>query len=190
MTGHDLNAAREQLTQVVAEFDPPIFNPIDVSPWIAMALLQKAIRRGHMQLALRAAATLLHQSPERLWRRIGCIAFEDVGVGDLDAVGLVTAGLAGKRFRSSNGGEWKVASFVVCRMAWAAKCRAADDLLLTSENHPDFAQARADLASRSTDDLIRTSGPGIKHHAERCGKGLTPQTLAPLVHHLDEIISV
>ena len=51
-----------------------------------MSLLQKAIRRGHEELALRAAATLLRISPERLWRRCGCIAFEDVGVADLDTV--------------------------------------------------------------------------------------------------------
>ena len=107
MTGHDLTAAREQLAQAVAEFDPPPFYPINASPWIGMALLQKAVRRGRKQCALRAAATLLHQSPERLWRRIGCVAAEDVGVGDLDTVAMVTTALAGKRFRASLGDECK-----------------------------------------------------------------------------------
>ena len=155
MTGHDLTTAREQLVQAVAQFDPPPFYPINASPWVAMALLQKAIRRGRKQCALRAAATLLRQSPERPWRRIGCIAYEDVGVGDLDTVAMVTTALAGKRFRASLGDEWKVASFLVCRLARARKCRGADDLLMLAEGHPAFAQARADLASRSTDDLIR-----------------------------------
>jgi hypothetical protein len=84
---------------------PPICDPLQVSPWIAMSLLQKAIRRGRKDLALRATATLLHVSPERLWRRIGCVAFEDIGVADLDAVAMATAALAGKRFRASLGGE-------------------------------------------------------------------------------------
>ena len=120
-----------------------------------MSLLQKAIRRGHEQLALRAAATLLRISPERLWRRCGCIAFEDVGVADPNTVAVVTSALSGKRYRENLGGEWRVASYIVSRMAHASKCRAADDLLLAAENHPDFEDARLAFAFRSTDDLIR-----------------------------------
>jgi hypothetical protein len=120
-----------------------------------MSLLQKAIRRGHEQLALRAAATLLRISPERLWRRLGCVGFEDVGLGDLETVSVVTAALAGKRFRASIGGEWRVSSFLVTRMAHATKCRAADDLLLAAENHPEFEDERLAFAFRSTNDLIR-----------------------------------
>ena len=48
-------------------------NPVPASPWLAMSLLQKAIRRGQEGLALRAAATLLKDPSERLWRRLGCI---------------------------------------------------------------------------------------------------------------------
>jgi hypothetical protein len=120
-----------------------------------MSCLQKAVRRGHEELALRAGATLLETTPDRLWRRCGCIAFEDIGVADLDTVGIVTAALAGKRFRASLGGEWHVASCIVSRMVQAPKCRAADDLLLAAENHPDFEDTRLVFAFRSTDDLIR-----------------------------------
>jgi hypothetical protein len=119
-----------------------------------MSLMQKAVRRGRNQLALQAAATLLHRSPERLWRRLGCTAFEDVGVADLDMVGIVTAALAGKRFRASLGGEWRVTACIVSRMVHAQKCRAADDVLLAAENHPLFERARTELASRTTDDLM------------------------------------
>ena len=62
-----------------------------------MSAMQKAIRRGREDLALSAAATLLRDAPDKLWRRIGCIAYEDVGVASLEAVGLATAALAGKR---------------------------------------------------------------------------------------------
>jgi hypothetical protein len=68
---------------------------MDVSPWVAMSAMQKAIRRGRQDLALSAAATLLRDAPDKLWRRIGCIAFEDVGLASLDAVGLATV-LAGE----------------------------------------------------------------------------------------------
>jgi hypothetical protein len=97
---------REQLiVSVCAHSEQPEFQPLDVSPWLAMSLLQEAIRRGHDGLALRATATLLRDSPDRLWRRCGGIAFEDIGVADLDVVSLVTAALAGKLFRVRAGGE-------------------------------------------------------------------------------------
>src|SRR6266516_3737456 len=79
-----LSIARQQLSDAISNFQTSTCDPLNVSPWIAMSALQKAIRRGQEHLALRAAATLLHVSPERLWRRCGCIAFEDVGVADLD----------------------------------------------------------------------------------------------------------
>jgi hypothetical protein len=149
-----LSIARQQLSDSICNFQVPPCEPLQVSPWVAMSGLQKAIRRGEEHLALRAAATLLHVSPDRLWRRCGCIAFEDIGVADLDTVVIVMAALAGKRFRASLGGEWAVASCMVSKMVHAPKCRAADDLLLAAENHRDFEDARLQFAS-STGDLIR-----------------------------------
>jgi replication-associated recombination protein RarA len=88
MNGPDILAlTRDQLLESVAQHSTPLIpDPLPISPWVAMSLLQKAIRRGEENLALRAAATLLRDAPDRLWRRLGCIAFEDVGVADLDAV--------------------------------------------------------------------------------------------------------
>jgi hypothetical protein len=147
--------ARKQLSDAISSLQAPTCDPLKVSPWIAMSALQKAIRRGQEQLALRAAATLFRVSPERLWRRCGCIAFEDIGVADLDTVAIVTAALAGKRFRASLGGEWPIASCLVSKMVHAPKCRAADDLLLAAESHPDFEDGRLQFAFSSTGDLIR-----------------------------------
>jgi hypothetical protein len=134
---------------------PPALNPLPVSPWIAMSLMQKAIRRGREDLALRAAATLLQVAPDRLWRRLGCIAFEDIGVADIEVVSLTTAALAGKRFRAQLGGEWRVASSMVSRMVQAPKCRAADDLLMCAELHPSYRQARSALPHETTPELLR-----------------------------------
>src|SRR5262245_55438569 len=89
-------------------------------------------------------APLLHHSPDRFWRRVGIIAFEDVGVADLDTVGLVAA-LPGKSFRARLGGEWAVASYLTQRLAHATKCRAADDLTMAAERHPAFERARLAL---------------------------------------------
>jgi hypothetical protein len=149
-----LSIARQQLSDAISNFQTTTCDPLNVSPWIAMSAMQKAIRRGEERQALRAAATLLRVSPERLWRRCGCIAFEDIGVADLDTVAVVTSALSGKRYRENLGGEWHVASCIVSRMVQAPKCRAADDLLLAAENHPDFEDTRLAFAFRSIDDLI------------------------------------
>jgi hypothetical protein len=157
MNGPDILAlTRDQLFDAVAQqVTPPIPDPLPISPWVAMSLLQKAIRRGEEHLALQAAATLLHGDPARLWRRLGCIAFEDIGVADLDTVFLVTAALAGKTFRARLGGEWPVASLLVSRMTQAPKCRAADDLLMAVEGNPSLKQVRADLVHETTPHLLR-----------------------------------
>jgi hypothetical protein len=150
-----LNNAREQLAHEIFAYREAIPAPLKISPWLAMSLLQKSIRRGESELAQHAAATLLMIAPDRLWRRCGAAAFEEIGVADLQTVSLVTAALAGKRYRATIGGEWRAASFIVDRMAKAPKCRAADDLLLTADNHPLFRRARIDVATKTTAELIR-----------------------------------
>lgn len=120
--------------------------PIPMTPWQAMSLLQKAVRRGHSGFALQAASALLHQDPERFWRRAGIIAFEDIGVADLNTVGMVTAALAGKRVRQSLGGEWAVAAAITQAMASARKNRAADDLLCLLDSWPALNDNRQRLA--------------------------------------------
>lgn len=150
-----LNDTRQRLADEIVAYREPITAPLKVSPWVAMSCLQKAIRRGETDIAQHAAATLLMIAPDRLWRRCGAAAFEEIGVADLETVSLVTAALAGKRYRATIGGEWKVASFIVDRMTKAPKCRAADDLLLTADSHPLFHKARIDLATKTTRELIR-----------------------------------
>jgi hypothetical protein len=149
-----LNNARGQLADEIFAYREPKLDPLKISPWLAMSLLQKAIRRGEGQLAQHAAATLLLIAPDRLWRRCGAAVFEEIGVADLQTVLLVTAALAGKRYRATIGGEWKIASFIVDRMTKAPKCRAADDLLLTADSHPLYRRARVDLATKATAELI------------------------------------
>lgn len=134
--------------------DIPKFQPERMSPWIAMSLMQKAIRRGHTELALTGAATLLQNSPDRLWRRLGITAYEDIGVGDFDAVALTTAGLTGKVWRKGIGGEWAVASYLVQRLCRSAKCRATDDLTMVCMAHPSLTDDRHDFAKLMTPELL------------------------------------
>ena len=160
-----LHLIRQDLQSAVArQGRPPTPRPMDASPWMAMSAMQKAIRRGREDLALSAAATLLRDAPDKLWRRIGCIAYEDIGVASLAAVGLATVALAGKRHRAALGGEWAVASCIVSELSRAPKCRAADDLLMACELHPAYAEARVELPRLTTHDLVAVAtGQGSLH---------------------------
>jgi hypothetical protein len=133
---HDLQRA------VARQGKPPTPQSMNASPWVAMSAMQKAIRRGREDLALSAAATLLRDAPDKLWRRIGGVAYEDVGVASLGTVALATASLGGKLARMTLGAEWAVASCVIAELSRASKCRAADDLLMACELHPAYAAAR------------------------------------------------
>src|SRR5664280_237879 len=86
-----LNDARQRLADEIFTYREPKPAPLNISPWVAMSCLQKAIRRGEIEFAQRAAATLLLIAPDRLWRRCGAAAFEEIGVADLETVSLVTA---------------------------------------------------------------------------------------------------
>ena len=68
--------------------------------WIASSALQKAIRRGDVALAQRAAFALHREDRSGIWRRLIAIAFEDVGPADLDVI-LETVAVAGPRPRSN-----------------------------------------------------------------------------------------
>lgn len=134
--------------------DLPRFDPLDIDPYLAMSLMQKAIRRDRVDLALGSAARLIETSPERLWRRLCVTAYEDVGVADLDTVALVTAALTGKGWRSEHGGDWAIASLVIERMCAAVKCRASDDLACVCERHPRLSRARSSLARLPVQQLL------------------------------------
>ena len=119
------------LSEALAEEDeptPPV--PLVADRYIALSALQKAIRRGHEDLALRAAANLMIGGPHAIWRRLGIIAFEDIGVANIDAVGWVTVVIGKPEVRQRLGGEWKVADFLIRTLCRSAKCRATDDLAI------------------------------------------------------------
>lgn len=166
---HIMDLYRHDLAEQVrsTDFKTSRQEPLDISPWLAMSLLQKAIRRGEQPLALRAAMTLLRDAPDKLWRRLCVTAFEDVGVADFETVALVMAGLTGKVWRSKNGGDWPIASYLIHRMCQAPKCRAADDLAYVCERHPDYEQARLNMTYMPIPELldVTTSGAPLPERA-------------------------
>ena len=140
---------------------------LPISPWAAMSLLQKAIRRSQHDWALVAASTLLQVSPERLWRRLSVIAFEDIGQGDFITVGHTMAATSGKAFRSQLGGDELLAAYLVHLHCEAAKCRAADDLAVICDWSPDLRDCRGSYPEKSDSDLACIVADGTKTLPER-----------------------
>ena len=159
------------LSEALAKVDeptPPI--PLAADRYIALSALQKAIRRGEEELALRAAMNLMIGGPHAIWRRLGIIAFEDIGVANIDAVGWVTVVIGKPDVRQRLGGEWKVADFLIRTLCRSAKCRATDDLVHLIERDPALAEMRDELPGPSLRDRIRA--------ATSCTGGIEAQGLA------------
>ncbi|MGO4638451.1 hypothetical protein AB4Z43_08445 [Mesorhizobium sp. 2RAF45] len=146
---------------LTSDYKGPAPEPLHASPWVAMSAMQKGIRRGNVDLATRAVATLLKFDPAKLWRRIAGIVVEDIGLADLECVKLVMAATAGRTFRRDFGGEHRVASLVVARMCAAPKCRAADDLLIAVSHRHELEALRGDMARETLPEhLSRVEGRG------------------------------
>lgn len=151
-----LNDMRQGIAQdILARRDEtPPFEPANLDPHISASVLQKAIRRGEKLIALRAAARLLESDPNRFWRRLLVIAFEDIGIADLDAVGRVVAMHGQKRWRSAHGAEWFIVALLVSDLCRAAKDRTADDLLHLAENDPALRDHRRCWSAATIDKLM------------------------------------
>lgn len=86
-----LGDARQRLACEIDTYSPPLLEPIVADPWIVSSLLQKSIRRSEVEIAQRAALTLFGMRGSAIWRRFMVIAFEDVGIGSVDAVTMTVA---------------------------------------------------------------------------------------------------
>ncbi len=138
----------EVLGQELTKFAPdsPRTEPLSIDLRLAVSALQKAIRRGNAEEALSCARLLADKDAQRLWRRLAVIAMEDVGIGDFDVVSNTIYTSRSKVWRDKQGGDWHVASYLVSRLCAAPKSRGTDDLGLVVEFHPDYEEARAELA--------------------------------------------
>jgi hypothetical protein len=163
--------------------DPPPLGFAQVEPlacdrWLASSALQKTIRRGEVILAQRAARTLFDADQSSLWRRLLVIAFEDVGIGSIDAIVEVASLAASAALRRDAGGE-EAAVLSACRLlAEAPKDRSADLLMTVVMHEPSLESLRALCQSLSRDRRLEMVADGAKPLTERaiaawfsCGLG-------------------
>lgn len=114
-------------------FNAPLLETTSLpDQWIALSLLQKAIRRGQEGQALRAASYLFQMDYRVLWRRLVVIGWEDIGVGNPDLCFMATAAAGSKRWREANGGDWHFAAYLTVAMVRSIKDRSTDDLMMVA----------------------------------------------------------
>lgn len=151
-------AVNQALAVGLMEFATPTIEPMACDRWLARSLIHKAIRRGEVQLAWRALATLLREHPAGIWRALTIIAMEDVGVSCMESfTTIVTAG-RDRRWRERNGGEWKVAAFAVQQLCSADHDQAVCDLFHHAVGSPAKAMQRTDAVESDMDELALQLG--------------------------------
>jgi hypothetical protein len=129
------------------------------------SLLIKAIRRGEADVAARAAVRLHQLRGEAAWRLLLLIAFEDVGMGSLEAVLQATDLCVGLHQNGADATKTSVKQHdgatpdqalagLARLLAEAPKDRSAAYLLSAAWTHPIFDEARQIVAGASFADQL------------------------------------
>lgn len=140
-------------------------NQLKLDPWAASSLLQKAIRRGEVELAQHAAHAFYRYRGALIFRRLTTIAVEDIGIADVGLVQEVARFAADKVLRSILGSDAELIDELCLKMSAAPKDRSADYLWSAATLLETARGERAQLQLLPTDQLIEIAvneGPLIR----------------------------
>ena len=154
MTENDtLQRLEAEINQANIQYAPPL--PCD--QWISSSAWQKAIRRGDVVTALRAATSLWQQDRRAFWRRCMLVAAEDVGIGDIEAVSDVLIACTSGRWRMQ-AGDLKVALYLTRRLVQANKSRLAEQMHTILSHDSRFDDLKRKLRSCTNHQLADIAG--------------------------------
>lgn len=122
-------------------------------PWLMASTLQKAIRRGEVDIAHRAVLALHDLRGANVWRRLLVIAFEDIGIGKSETVADITA-LASDALQRKRPMDPAILMRAVRALADAPKDRSADYLMSIVALAPALEPLRARLGSMTIADRL------------------------------------
>lgn len=114
--------------------------------WRAASAMQKAIRQGNADLAVRMVYALWGLDPKYVWRRLCTVAIEDIGIGDVRLTAAMMWVSGKEKWRISHGGDALVLTLIVKLLAEAPKDRHACDLLVWADLAPELAERRHDFS--------------------------------------------
>lgn len=121
-------------------------HPFPVDAWLAASLLQKGIRRGDANVALRAALTLHGWRGSATWRRLAVTGCEDVGVASIPAVvATINAAFDPDLVAQRRDLGWLLTA--VRNLAAAPKDRSGDLLASVIHHHPSLDDVRGEIGA-------------------------------------------
>lgn len=166
----------------------------NLDPWVASSLLQKAIRRGDVALAVAAGLRLHQLRGAAIWSRLLLITIEDIGIASPDALSLVVK--TAKLSRGAPNGDFIGAlANIIETLALAPKCRCSDYLVCAARYHPAYEDELCMVGKHTVDQRIAMAvdsslpiltraiaawyASGLNWSGEsRVGKGDLPQLMA------------
>jgi MgsA AAA+ ATPase C terminal len=162
-----LGAAKHKLGREMDSHSALPNNVIVADHWIVSSLLQKSIRRGETEIAQRAAFTFFKLKGPTIWRRLMVIAFEDVGIGSIDALTMTAAAADDSAWRKNHGGDLRLAAYLTPLLAEAPKDRSAD-YLCDAKDHPmltEFWRAMENASLESRLSHVQDQALGLPQRA-------------------------
>lgn len=136
--------------------------------YIALSLLQKAIRRGELVYGLISASYLFRADPTAFWRRLAIIAVEDIGIANIPLVCQVLIAAGGKKIRQEIGDSEQIAVSLIGEMCRSPKDRSTDDLfdVLNRDTSLDALKATvAEIPEEEVWDFYNPHTQGIEENA-------------------------
>jgi hypothetical protein len=162
-----LGAAKQRLAREIDSNSALPSEPFAADPWVVSSLLQKSIRRGERELAERALFTFFQLKGAAIWRRLMVIAFEDVGIGSVDALITTVAAAGDSAWRKNYGGDLRLAAYLAKILAETPKDRSAD-YLCDARDHPmlaDFWRAMENASLQSRLSHVQDQALGLPQRA-------------------------
>ena len=173
-----LGAATQRLAREIDSNSTLACKAFSADPWVISSLLQKSIRRSEVEIAQRAAVTLLKLKGAAIWRRLVIIAFEDIGIGSIDALIMTAAAAGDSAGRKTHGAGLKLAVHLASVLAAAPKDRSAD-YLCSAKDHPRLAGFAQAMAKASLDcRLLRVRDEALDL-PQRAGAALSALSMGP-----------
>ncbi len=178
-----------QLLEKTPRHPPPIGQLPD--KWIAASALQKGIRRGNVELAIRALDTLWKIDPRYARKRLAIIAFEDVGLGAPDIVAVTVMACSGTKYLQKEKIYPAVRACAIS-LATSAKERSAEHIYTLLAHHDAYELIRDRFAHKTPHQLVdiiidtdrylieRSAAAWLLAGTKRFGVGLMPEVQGDL----------
>lgn len=168
--------AAEALLEQLLEEELENFDLLNITPvtdtcfsakWKLSSALQKGVRRGLVNDAVRCAVGYYNIDAASFFKRLPIIVLEDCGCGDAMTVALVLAATRSSVLRKKLGGDVKVIHYLIKRMAESVKDRSSCDLVQLLENRSLSPDSLSILKSASPQDLSGIALSDQYHYRDR-----------------------